>query len=182
MQCGNAWLILIRSSLFFITWFPSASNWLHLFLADGIYCQRFSAAGRWGELVGFVGPCYWWSKIQAYKDDPGTSVVEANSCNHAAWSNLKWKLVPLDGAQAQCVQGDNLSFREGIKTRLKKKIAGYFFFCISRNVIFTFSRWMLVDYTASVFFFICCQKSQQHEGALFMVMFKRVLSGQIRTR
>lgn len=26
MQCGNAWLILIRSSLFFITCFPSASK------------------------------------------------------------------------------------------------------------------------------------------------------------
>lgn len=48
MQCGNAWLILIRSSLFFITWFPSASKLAAPFfpLADGIYCQRFGAAAR----------------------------------------------------------------------------------------------------------------------------------------
>lgn len=62
-------------------------------------------------------------------DDPGTSLVEANSCNHAAWSHLKWKLVPLDGAQACPVQDDSVSFTVGIKTRLGKKKQNSRLFC-----------------------------------------------------
>lgn len=56
MQCGNAWLILIRSSLFFITWFPCASNWLHLFHH---WWNLLSAFRGSGEMSGGG----WWALL-----------------------------------------------------------------------------------------------------------------------
>lgn len=53
-----------------------------------------SGAGKLCRLVLLDG--------QRYRaiDDDGT--LGGNSCNHAAWPNLKWKLGLLDGAQAKC--------------------------------------------------------------------------------
>lgn len=101
--------------------------------------------------------------------------------------NLKWKLVPVDGAQAWCVQGDSLviyiekepelGFR---RNKNKKKIT----VCslISPHVIFIFALlwWRLVDYTASVFLLVCMIMVEHEEAFFFMVKFKSVLSGQIR--
>lgn len=59
LQCSNAWLILIRSSLFFITWFPSASNWRHLFPRWWNLLSAFQSRGEMSGAGGLLlGPWY----------------------------------------------------------------------------------------------------------------------------
>lgn len=140
---------------FFLFFFSSS------LLADGIYCQRFRGAGRWGELVGFVCPWYWWTKIQAYTI-PGTSAGKANSCNHTARSNLKWKLVPLDGLSV-CRSGANSSsfYAKGPKLGFDEAPSDHFLCIYCWNYI-------IVDTTGG-------------GGGGVVFAFKSVLSGQIRT-
>lgn len=65
MQCGNAWLILIRSSLFFITWFPSASK-----LAAPFFSPRW-----WNLLSAFRGSGERWAEEAGWRRG-GTSALD----------------------------------------------------------------------------------------------------------
>lgn len=71
MQCGNAWLILIRSSLFFITWFPSASK-----LAAPFFCPP---------------PPRWWNLLSAFR---GSSKRWAEEVGGGL---LRWRVLMVKG-------------------------------------------------------------------------------------
>lgn len=76
------------------------SRWWNLLSAFQSSGEMSGAAGLWRPR-GIDGQRYRPIAI----DDP--VVEKANSCNHTAWSNLKWKLEVLDGAESVIQRGNS---------------------------------------------------------------------------
>ena len=119
-------------------------------LADGIYCQRFRAGVEMSiELVGFVGArgVDGQRRTELYRRAwHSERCTEANiGLEITAWSNLKWKLVPLDGALRCHLEG------------IQKFVLGHGFQRL--QMWFSYlehSGKAFLDYIAS-FRLICCQ-------------------------